>query len=262
MSARNPYAPPVAPVADPIEQVSPDASGILISNGRRVSPGMGGRWIGEAWLLFSARPGKWLLTFLLSIFIYVVASWIPLAEVVHSLLSPFIGAGIVTAADRQQRTGTFNLDALLAGFRKPGPLLAIGAIVLLSLVVLYVSCAIVIGTDFANRFVLKTSAPVQRHWRDFGLAMVLYAVLALPITAATWLAPPLVMLHGLSGGSAMKMSLIGSFKNLVPGIVYGVCATLFVFLSIIPLGLGLLVSIPVMMISSYTVYRSVFVESR
>jgi uncharacterized membrane protein len=71
----------------------------------------------------------------------------------------------------------------------------------------------------------------------------------------------LVIFHRLSAVGAMKMSLIGSTKNILPGIVFSVCAMLFLILSIIPLGLGLLVSIPVLMISSYTVYRDVFVES-
>jgi hypothetical protein len=36
---------------------------------------------------------------------------------------------------------------------------------------------------------------------------------------------------------------------------------LFLLVSVIPLGLGLLVLIPVLVITSYTVYRDVFVES-
>ena len=92
------------------------------------------------------------------------------------------------------------------------------------------------------------------------LATLLHILMTLPITAATYMAIPLIALHGVSAGSAMKMSLIGSFKNILPGIVYGVCASLFIFVSIIPVGLGLLVSIPVMMITTYPVYRDIFVE--
>jgi uncharacterized membrane protein len=43
-------------------------------------------------------------------------------------------------------------------------------------------------------------------------------------------------------------------------VVFGICAFLLVVVSTVPLGLGLLVSIPVLMITSYTMYRDIFIE--
>jgi uncharacterized membrane protein len=262
--ARNRYAPPVAPVADPIEQVNPDTAAILIPNGRRVSGGRGAGWIGDAWRIFWGRPGKWILNLLLPLMIFFVMGRIPLVCFASMLLWPFIASGVVTAADLQRRTNTFQPNAILAGFRKPAPLLVVGVIALLSSVLLYASYAFVIDVNAANQVVLRmhvahaTPLPPQ----SVLLATLLYALMTLPIFAATYMAIPLIVLHGVSAGSAVKMSLIGSFKNILPGIVYSVCASLFIFVSIIPVGLGLLVSIPVMMITTYTVYRDIYVESR
>jgi len=223
------------------------------------------RWLGDAWRMFLARPGKWIVTFLLFILLYVVLSWVPFANLVNSLLWPFLAAGIVMAADLQRRTGTFALGTLFEGFRRPAPLFAIGALVLLSVVVLYVSFAVVTGTDGANQFVLKARAAngaARMSPRAILSALALYTILVLPLTAATYFAAPLVMFQRVSVGTAIKMSFIGSIKNVLPAIVFSVCAMLFMIVSIIPLGLGLLVSIPVLMITNYIVYRDVFIDSR
>ena len=261
---RNPYAPPAAAVADPTENL-PDGPDVFIPNGRRVSFGRGARWIGDAWRLFTSRPGKWLLSFLLLLLIYIVFAWVPLANILNTLLWPFLGAGIVMAADVQRRTGTFTVETLFAGFRRPAPLLILGAMYLLSLVLLYASFAIMVGEDGAKQFVLQASAASDAappEPRAVVRALLLYTILVLPITAATYLAPPLIMLQGIGAGTAMKMSFIGSIKNILPGIVFIICTLLFILVSIIPLGLGLFVSVPVLMITNYTVYRDIFIDSR
>ena len=258
---RNPYAPPVAPVADPNERLA-DGEGIFIPNGRGVQIQRGVGWISDAWKLYRARPGKWLLNLVFFILIYVVASWIPFGNFLNSLLWPFIGAGVIMCADTQRREGTFAPDVFFAGLRKPGPLLVLALMFLLTVVALFVSFVIVMGVDVASQYVLNTRERTPTLPAGFGLAMLLYAVLAIPITAATYLAPPLIMLHDLSPGTAMKMSFIGSFKNILPGIVFVISSILFVLVSMIPLLLGLLISIPVMMITSYTVYRDIFIETR
>lgn len=88
------------------------------------------------------------------------------------------------------------------------------------------------------------------------MATLFYMISVVPITAATYLAIPLIVLQGLSPSSAITMSFIGSMKNIVPGVIFMVCSIVFVIVSIVPAGLGLLVSIPILMITNYTVYRS------
>jgi len=67
------------------------------------------------------------------------------------------------------------------------------------------------------------------------------------------------MLQGQSPGAAMKMSLIGTMKNILPGILFGLVAASMVVISILLLGLGLLVSVPVTFISVYAMCRDIFV---
>jgi hypothetical protein len=258
---RNPYAPPKARVADPIEPLHLDSADTIIPNGRALSAGRGAAWISAAWRMFWARPGRWLLNMLIFGVIYILPSQIRFGSLISPLLWPFVGAGIATAADLQRRTGTFAPDAMFAGLRRPTALLVLSALSLLTTVGLYASYAILVGTDAANYMVLSGDKPATPPAaRDTLWALLLYLLFTLPIVAATYFAAPLIMLHGLGAGRAMKMSLIGSAKNILPGMVFSVCSLVFLLISAIPLGLGLLVSLPVMMITSYTMYREVFVS--
>lgn len=260
---RNPYAPPSSYVADKIDVPSTDASESFIPNGRSVSAGRGAGWIGDAWRLFFARPGKWLLTLLILMLVSTAVSSIPLANIANGLLWPFAGAAMVAAADLQRRTGTFDLDVLFAGFQKPAPLLIFGGVYMLIFVALYVAMASMVSVSVANRAVLNLGGSVDPQTvlsRNYWLAILVYFAAVLPITAALFFATPLVLLHDLPAGTAMKMSLIGSIKNILPGVVYTLCAILFVLVSIIPIGLGLLISIPVLMLTAYTMYRDIFIE--
>ncbi len=58
----------------------------------------------------------------------------------------------------------------------------------------------------------------------------------------------------------MKMSLIGCAKNILPGIVFGLLAFVLLMVSMISLFLGLLITIPIMVLTNYTVYRDIFVD--
>ena len=149
---RNPYAPPVTHVADHEEPLPAD-SGRFIPYGRSLPPGRGARWIGDAWGLLRARPGMWAAALILLFIGYILLSLIPLVNFLLQLLGPFVIAGIAVAADHQRRTGTFELGALLDGFKKrPLSLLAVSGAVILAGIVFLAVLAIFIGAGAYARW--------------------------------------------------------------------------------------------------------------
>jgi uncharacterized membrane protein len=46
----------------------------------------------------------------------------------------------------------------------------------------------------------------------------------------------------------------------VPGIVFGLVAFFMMLVSMIPLFLGLLITLPILAITNYTIYRDIFIE--
>jgi uncharacterized membrane protein len=97
-----------------------------------------------------------------------------------------------------------------------------------------------------------------------AVTMLLGALVALaltvPMLAAYWFAPALVVLNDMKPLAALKESFLGSFRNFLPFLVYGLIMTVFAILAVIPFGLGFLVWIPLAIASTYTAYRSIFTE--
>jgi uncharacterized membrane protein len=92
------------------------------------------------------------------------------------------------------------------------------------------------------------------------LGALVAAALAVPLVAAYWFAPALVVMNDLSPLAAMKASFVGCFRNFIPFLVYGIVMTFFAFIAMIPLGLGFLVWLPLAITSTYVAYRRIFTE--
>ena len=259
---RNPYAPPATPVADDVERQGPSDSERFIPYGRSVSAGRGAVWISDAWRILRAQPGMWAAALILLFVAYIILSMIPLVNFFAEFMMPFAVAGIALAADQQRRTGTFELKALMGGFEKHAArLLAVGATTFLAGILFMIVLAIFLGTDILRMVTGGGQLdPSMMMSMKFWLAFLVGLALMLPVFCATYLAPQLIVLHDQPALIAMKMSLIGNVKNILPGLVFGFCALVLFFLSMIPLLLGLLISLPILAITNYTVYRDIFVE--
>jgi hypothetical protein len=259
---RNPYAAPVTRVADHEDRPAPTDGGRFVPYGRSRPAGRGAGWIGDAWRLLRARPGMWAAALVLLFIAYFILAIIPVVGFFVQLLVPFFYAAIALAADEQRRTGTFELGTLLGGFQKqPGSLLAVGGTVILAGIVFVIVLAVAIGTQVFGMMASGGSPdPAIFLSARFWLALLIGLALILPVGFATYLAPQLIVLHDQPALTAMKMSLAGCIKNILPGIVFGICAMVLLVVAMIPALLGLLILIPIMAITNYTVYRDIFVE--
>jgi uncharacterized membrane protein len=259
---RNPYAPPSTPVEVNQEREGSDDPGRFIPYGRSVSAGRGAAWIGNAWRLLKAQPGMWAAALILMFAAYMFAALIPVVSFFAQLLVPFVYAAIALAADEQRRTGSFELKVLWSSFEKHTvPLLVVGGVSFLASVVFLIVLAGFVGSEVIGAM-MGTSEPDPSTFLNtkFWLAFLIGLALALPIGFATYLAPQLIVLHDQPPIEAMKMSLVGSIKNILPGIVFGLLAMVMLLLSMITLLLGLLITMPILAITNYTVYRDIFVE--
>lgn len=255
---RNPYTPPTAS----LEQVTthPGDAGPLIENGRLVPIGNCTRWIGATYRLFSQRAWKWIGTMLLLALLSGVASIVPFSNLLNALLWPVVCGGLSYALDQQRQTGGFTLSAVFAGFSpKFIPLATVGVVTLLSYAVMFVVLAAMLGRDFALAMVggglkLTTVPP------GFLSAMMVTMVFTIPLTAATFLAAPLIMLHDARPVDAIKMSFVGCMKNIVPWVLSGILMLLLISASMIPLFLGLFVTLPMAVMLFYSMYRDIFID--
>lgn len=218
-------------------------------------------WIRQAWELFKRNPGIWIGIVVLWIVISGVLGAMPLLGLVTNLFTPVVMGGLMQACRRQAEGGDVSLDALFEGFRSPalsklillGVLQLVGGAVIALLVggslIAVIGGGMMMGSGHYGASVLGAG----------GLLAVLFALLLIvPLTMALWFAPALVVFRQMDPVEAIKVSFHGCLQNVWPLTVYSLLALVLLIAGIIPLGLGLLVVIPVLLISIYTSYREIY----
>jgi uncharacterized membrane protein len=177
-----------------------------------------------------------------------------------------IAGGFMAACHSLATGGDFELEHLLTGFKRKfwnlfllGVFLVVSGLVIMLVLAMFVGATVltaVIGGGSTEE-ALSTIAASATTMLLGGLVAL---ALTVPMLAAYWFAPALVMLNGMGPAAALKESFVGSFRNFVPFLVYGIVMTLAAIVATIPFGLGFLVWIPLAITSTYSAYRSIFTE--
>lgn len=236
----------------------------LVMPGRTLSAGDGAEWISMGWRLFRKSSLMWIVFLVLFVLIHLALGMVPwIGSLLGSLLSPILLGGIALGCRSLETGGELELEHFLAGFRRnTGLLVAIGVVYMLGQVALFGIFALFVGWSIAWAMLTGSGAVAAFSGGVLGVALggLVVAALAIPLMAAYWFAPALAMLHDVPALPAMKESLLASLRNWVPFLVYGVLMLLLAIAAAIPLGLGLLVWLPLLVTSSYASYRAVFTE--
>jgi hypothetical protein len=261
-SAADPYA---APRAD----LRPEPEAGEMRGPAGVPAGHGWSWIVRGFWHFKTNPLAWILTLIVLVGISILLGLIPLlGGLANGLLGAVFMGGIMLGAREQDQGEDFRVDHLFAGFReKFGQLFLVGLIYLAGALLISVLVGGVIlgsmlplmseldpsvleGQDPA--FLMASLGPLSL------IAILVGALLFIPLLMSFLFAPALVMLDGVSATEAMKLSLVGCLKNVLPFLLYGLVALVLLFVAMIPLGLGLLVVWPTLSAAIYVAYRDIY----
>ena len=252
----------VPPEGDP----APDAGLRLVLPGRRESAGAGWTWVAQGWKLFTRAWVMWVISVVLLFIIAVAMSLVPfLGSLAFQVLQSVLMAGFVVACRSLETGGEFELEHLFAGFqRRFGPLLVVGLILLGGWLAIMLVFAVFVGFSVLGAFMTGDPEAVVATMSAALLPLVIGSLVMLglmvPLLAAYWFAPSLVVMHGLGPVEAMKASFFACLRNFVPFIVYGLAMFVLLIVAMIPFGLGLLVWVPLAISSTYVAYRRIFTE--
>jgi uncharacterized membrane protein len=94
----------------------------------------------------------------------------------------------------------------------------------------------------------------------FLIAILLGLLVTIPLMMSYVFAPALVALDDMKALTAMKLSFMGCLKNLLPFTVYGLLAMVLLFIGSLPMGLGLLVVLPLLTAALYSSYRDIYYD--
>lgn len=243
-----------------------DAGLRLVLPGKVESAGDGWTWIAQGWTLFAKAPLMWGISMVIVFVVMVAVSLVPLlGALVFQVLQAVIVGGFVVACRSLEKGDDFDLEHLFAGFRKRFvPLATVGLLLVVGWVAIMLVFGVFVGFSVLGAFLTgDPEAMAASMMASIGVIMIgtLVAVgLSVPLMAAYWFAPALVMMHDMKPVESMKASFFACFRNFVPFLVYGLVMFIAAIIAMIPFGLGMLVWMPLAITSTYVAYRRVFTE--
>jgi hypothetical protein len=256
MSQINPYQPPRSPVADVAAR---SALGAYVEGGRAVEAGHGWTWIAAAFDLFRKRPGAWIIITVILCAMLMLTGLLPVVGFfINTVLMPVYIGGLLLGCRALEDGGDFGVGQLFAGFTHgTRRLIAIGVLSGAAWIVIMMPLAAIMGKSFFA-FMRGDPSAFAAMGPGVGIGFLVMFGLSVPIYMALWFSPGLVLFHHAEPIPALRQSFRACLKNVVPFLVYGVIAMVLMVVAAIPLGLGLLVWMPVTMASLYTAYRDIF----
>lgn len=253
----------------PMEDPAASGYGLdLVVPGRHLPGGAGLAWIGDGWRLFRKAKLMWVIAVVMLFIVMLALNFIPgFGTLAFQVLNPVLTAGFVVACRHLETGGEFELEHLFAGFQKHFMrLLLVGIAFIVASALLLVAFGAIFGFEAMQAFIEGDAEKMAVAAGEAPLGMTLGVLvgvaLTLPLVAATWFAPALIVIHGMRPAEAMKASLFGCFGNLIAFLLYGLVMGVLLVLAILPAGLGMLVWMPVLIASNYAAYRAIFTTGR
>jgi uncharacterized membrane protein len=207
--------------------------------------------------------GVWIVMCLIAFVILAVLHLVPLLGSMAAQVGWFLFAGGLMLAARKTEQGSVPpIGDLFGGF---GPFLgplAIGGVMVMVVVLLVFGAATVAGIGAVLGAAYAAMTGNLALLAGLGATSLLVALIVLivlmPVAMATWLAPALIVLRQQAPVEALKASCSACWANLGPLTVYGLLWIAFAIFATIALGLGWLILMPLMVLSTYAAYQDLF----
>lgn len=249
----------------------------LLSEPTRRPFGDGWTWIQQSYLILKSKFGKWLLMgltylacvavmgmvmgFIQSIAQNVVIDWI--VNILSNFVMTGLTAGIVIAIASAVEEDDLAVKYLFSGLQyKAKDCFIYSVLLMICAVILAIIMGLMISPniDFSEIMTLSSTSTISGNSDALGK----YALIALLVPVLTamlaWFALPLIVLHDVPPLRAMKMSLVGSLKNILPAIAYGflMIALMLGCMMVMALGMTLFVGVFGMSKTVFTVLIAIF----
>lgn len=227
---------------------------------RSVAAGQGWAWIVSGFELFKKAPGIWIVLMIILFAIVLVLAFIPLlGSIATALLLPVFTGGIMLGCQSLARGGTLEINHLFAGFKtQTGSLVVVGALALGASIVAMLPMIVIMGAGMFFGASRGDTAGMAAMGGTFMIAWLVTMALMVLVYMALWFAPALVVFRGVAPVDSLKQSFAACLKNVVPFLIYGIVVMVASIIAAIPLGLGLLVLLPVISASIFTAYQDIF----
>lgn len=229
---------------------------------REVEPGACFDWLHQGWAMFLANPGVWIGSTILLLVILLAISIPPVfGQVAVHLLVPIFGAGMVQICRRLSDGNEAQISDLFVGFRhNAGQLVMVGVFFAVGIFGIAFIAFLLVSGGILGGVVTGKVAGFGVALGGVMLAGLVVMVLSVPVIMAVWFAPALVFFHDMKPAAAMRASFDAVAKNWLAMMIFGVFLVVSLFFAMLPLGLGLLLLVPVYSAAVYASYRDIFLS--
>ncbi len=229
----------------------------------------GWTWVKQGYQLIMINPLMAITLALIAALAIFAAIKVPLfGPLLVVLLMPVLIAGYMRVCHALEEHEEPELTHLFEGFRKhTARLVALGGFSMLGLFAAS-AVMVLIGGDALTTLLDKFQSAndpqllVEAMWAaGSGVAFSLLVgfTLVCVLMLALQYAPMLIFFNELTPFAAMRASLSGSLRNLIPYTVYSIVMQFVAFvLALLPYDLGLIVLLPLGLTSLYVSYRNIF----
>ena len=236
---------------------------------RRMNPARGWTWVRQGYQLIMINPLMSILFALIGAFTMFAALKIPVfGPLLAILLMPLVMAGYMRVCRALEEEEEVELAHLFEGFRKhTARLAALGAFSMLGMIAAS-TVMVFLGGDPLSTLMdsFRTGSDpqllVSAMWNaGSGVAFSLLVgfTLVCVLMLALQYAPMLVFFNDATPLAALRASLSGSFRNIIPYTVYSIIMQLIALvLSLLPFNIGLILLLPLGFTSLYVSYRNIF----
>ena len=207
-------------------------------------------WLRQGWAIFAGNPGAWIGSTVLLLVILLAISIVPVFGQI---------AGLLQLCRVQSDGGQAEIVDIFIGFRKnAGPLVMVGVIYVAGVFGIAFIAFLLVSGGILGGVVTGKVAGVGIAFGGVMLAALLVLILSIPVIMATWFAPALVFFHHMKPVDAMKASFEAGVKNWMAMGFFGIILMIMAFFAMLPIGLGLLLLLPVFSGAVYASYRDIF----
>ena len=201
----------------------------------QIWPAMGGvQWVKQGYALFRQHALRWLGALGVLFLVMMAVGMLPVVgDLLGFLLNPVMNAGLMYFASRLAVGREARINDLFVGLRqRTAALVGAGALNLLAtffLLVLLVMMAIgTLGEEPLQALTVAlegedfdaVKAIVEPHSQALLLDVLIVMLLYIPLAAAFWFAPPLILLKQCGVMAALKLSLTACIRNFLPLTLY------------------------------------------
>jgi hypothetical protein len=229
----------------------------------------GATWIKEAFALFGAQPLQWLALMFAWLLVTLMLGVVPLiGRSLATIAQTAFFAGFMLACKDQQAGKTVNVGYLVAALQKNArSLILVGSVALLAhTAVTMLVVALGYRTDGLVETMRLPAEELQKAVQSGALAAQIEKLMPLTllahflntiIMAVLWFVAPLLAFHpDMRPGHAIRWSVFALVTNFGAMLVFGALMMLLFLVGAIPLGLGLILVLPIFIITNYTSYRA------